>query len=135
MASSATVSSTCGRWCTPWTSTVCAIRSSSICGRGSGAERMVLYITAEDVFGDEATPSSGPRPLHTIPPTLSALYDMGMRHHVRDASLLWAATNELEPVPDWRLDRLVIRIALYGREKLKLEPGSRAAIFGPLGWI
>ena len=38
-------------------------------------------------------------------------------------------------VPDWKLDRLVIRIALYCREKLALEPGTRAAVFGKLGWL
>ena len=46
---------------------------------------MLLYITAEDVFGGPTPERRGPRPLHTIPDTVSALYDMGMRHHVRDA--------------------------------------------------
>jgi len=93
---------------------------------------MLLYITAEDVFGDAAPAPRGPRPLHAVPPTLGALYDMGMRHHVRRAVLQCA---ELQAAPDWKLDRLVIRIALYGREKLGLEPGTRAAVFGRLGWL
>jgi hypothetical protein len=97
---------------------------------------MLLYITAEDVFGDEAAPQRrGPRPLHSIPATLAALYDMGMRHHVRAAAMLWPEADALAPVPDWRLDRLVIRIALYSREQLGLEPGTRAAAFGRLGWL
>jgi hypothetical protein len=96
---------------------------------------MLLYITAEDVFGDAAPQRRGPRPLHSIPPTLSALYDMGMRHHLRPAVLQWPSDGALEAVPDWKLDRLVIRLALYCREKLGLEPGTRAAVFGRLGWL
>lgn len=96
---------------------------------------MLLYITAEDVFGDKAPQPRGARPLHSLPATLNALYDMGMRHHLRRAVLLWPEATELLPVPDWKLDRLVIRIALYAREKLGLEPGSRAAVIGRLGWL
>jgi len=40
-----------------------------------------------------------------------------------------------EPMPDWRLDRLVIRTALYSRENLGLEPGGVAAVFGRLSWL
>jgi hypothetical protein len=96
---------------------------------------MLLYITAEDVFGNAAPQRRGPRPLHSIPLTVSGLYDMGMRHHLRPAALLWPADAELEAVPDWKLDRLVIRIALYCREKLGLEPGTRTVVFGRLGWL
>ena len=92
---------------------------------------MLLYITAEDVFGDAPAPGA-PRPHPGAPATLGALYDQGMRHHRRRAVLHCA---ELGAVPDWKLDRLVIRIALYGREKLGLEPGSRAAVFGRPGWL
>ena len=42
---------------------------------------MLLYITAEDMLGDATFEHPRPRPLQAIPPTLSALYDMGMRHH------------------------------------------------------
>jgi hypothetical protein len=96
---------------------------------------MLLYITAEDVFGDATPKRRGPRPLHSMPPTVSALYDMGMRHHLRSQALLWPAKGGLEAVPDWKLDRLVIRIALYCRENLRLEPGTRAAVFGRLAWL
>jgi hypothetical protein len=92
---------------------------------------MLLYITAEDVFG--GAPAHGaPRPQDGVPATLGALYDQGMRHHARRAVLHSA---ELGAVPDWKLDRLVIRIALYGREKLGLEPGTRAAVFGRPSWL
>jgi hypothetical protein len=49
--------------------------------------------------------------------------------------MLWPGTDGFEPVPDWRLDRLAIRVALYGREKLGVEPGGRVALFGRLGWV
>jgi len=92
---------------------------------------MLLYITAEDVFGDAPAPGA-PRPQQGAAATLGALYDQGMRHHARRAVLQAA---ELQAMPDWKLDRLVIRIALYGREKLGLEPGTRAVLFGRLGWL
>lgn len=96
---------------------------------------MLLYITAEDVFGSDTPERRGPRPLHAIPATLSGLYDLGLRHHVRPAVLTWWTGDTLERVPDWKLDRLAIRLALFGRERLGLEPGERAVVMGRLGWL
>jgi hypothetical protein len=96
---------------------------------------MILYITAEDVFGDGAPERPGPRPLHRIPETVAGLYDLGLRHHVRPAVMAWPAADGFESAPDWKLDRLAIRIALYGREKLGVEPGERVAVFGRLHWL
>lgn len=96
---------------------------------------MLLYITAEDVFGSDTPRHRGPRPLHTIPPTVAGLFDIGLRHHVRDAVLTFWQGGQLERVPDWKLDRLAIRVALFGRERLSLEPGGRVAVFGRLGWL
>lgn len=96
---------------------------------------MLLYITAEDVFGSGTPERRGPRPLHTIPATVAGLYDIGLRHHVRSASMAWWTEGALERVPDWKLDRLAIRLALFGRERLGLEPGERVAIVGRLGWM
>jgi hypothetical protein len=96
---------------------------------------MLLYIRAEDYIGGTTPERKGPRPLHTIPETVSALYDMGMRHHERASVLLWATVGTFEPVPDWKLDRLVIRVALFERERLGLEPGGRLAVFGRLGYL
>lgn len=96
---------------------------------------MLLYITAEDVFGDAAPAPRQPHPGPGLPATLSALYDRGMRHHQRRGPLRWPEGAELQVAPDWKLDRLVIRIALYCREKLGLEPGTRAAVFGRLSWL
>jgi hypothetical protein len=96
---------------------------------------MLLYITAEDVFGSDTPQRRGPLPLHTIPPTVAGLFDLGLRHHVRRAALAWWTGGSLEPVPDWRLDRLAIRIALFGRERLGLEPGERVVVLGRLEWL
>jgi hypothetical protein len=96
---------------------------------------MLLYITAEDVFGSGTPERRGPRPLHTIPPTVAGLYDLGLRHHVRPAAMMWWTGGTLEQVPDWKLDRLAIRLALFGRERLGLEPGERVAVLGRLGWL
>lgn len=96
---------------------------------------MLLYITAEDVFGSDTPERRGPRPLHAIPATLAGLYDLGLRHHVRSAAMSWWTRDVLEQVPDWKLDRLAIRLALFGRERLGLEPGERAIVMGRLGWL
>jgi hypothetical protein len=96
---------------------------------------MLLYITAEDVFGDGAPERPGPRPLHRIPDTVAGLYDLGLRHHVRPAAMAWPTAEGFESVPDWKLDRLAIRTALFGREKLGVEPGDRVAVFGRLNWL
>jgi len=96
---------------------------------------MLLYITAEDVFGGATPERRGPRPLHTIPATVAGLFDLGLRHHVRRAALGWWTGEGLELAPDWKLDRLAIRLALYGRERMGLEPGGRVAVMGRLGWL
>jgi AMP-binding enzyme len=96
---------------------------------------MLLYITAEDVFGSDTPKQSGPRPLHTVPATVAGLYDLGLRHHVRQAAMLWPGDGGFAAVPDWKLDRLTIRLALFARERLGLEPGERVAVFGRLGWL
>ena len=96
---------------------------------------MLLYITAEDVFGSETPERRGPRPLHTIPKTVAGLFDLGLRHHVRRAALASWTDGSLEPVPDWRLDRRAIRIALFGHERMGLEPGGRVVVVGRLGGL
>jgi hypothetical protein len=96
---------------------------------------VLLYIRVEDVLGDTAPQPRRRRSLDALPPTLCLFYDTAMRHHARAAALRLPEEREREALPDWKLDRLVIRIALYGREKLGLEPGTRALVFGKLGWL
>ncbi len=95
---------------------------------------MFFYITAEDVFGSD-TPRRAPRPPHPTPDTLCGLYDLGLRHHVRPAVLSCWTDGVQTSFPDWKFDRLAIRLALFGRERLGLEPGQRALVMGPLGWL
>lgn len=90
---------------------------------------MLLYVTAGEPQEREF------RPLHTIPETLAGLYDLGMRHHIRHAVLLHWDKDGWQPMPDWRLDRRVIRLALHGRERLDVNPGDRVAIFGRSSWL
>ena len=89
-------------------------RTSSAAARRSGAGRA------------RCTPS---------PRRVAGLFDLGLRHHVRPAAMKWWTDGALEAVPDWRLDRLAIRLALFGRERLGLEPGERVAVLGRLGWL
>jgi hypothetical protein len=96
---------------------------------------MLLYITAEDIFGSDRPERAGPRPLHRIPETVAGLFDLGLRHHVRPAVMAWPGGEGFESVPDWKLDRLAIRVALQGRERMGVEPGVRVALFGRLGWL
>jgi hypothetical protein len=96
---------------------------------------MLLYVTVEDLLDDPGPERRGSRPPHAIPATLSALYDLGMRHHVRSAAMLWPSDSGFETVADWRLDRLVIRVALYARERLGLNPGGNLAVVGGMGWL
>ena len=91
---------------------------------------MRLYIAAEDVFGSDTPKSRGPRPLHTIPSTVVGLIDLGLRHHERPAAMTWWTDGTLELAPDWKLDRLAIRFALFGRERLGLKPGEPVAVLG-----
>ena len=96
---------------------------------------MLLYITAEDIFGSDRPERAGPRPLHRIPETVAGLFDLGLRHHIRPAAMVWSGEEGFESVPDWKLDRLAIRVALQGRERMGVEPGTRVALFGRLGWL
>jgi AMP-binding enzyme len=93
---------------------------------------VLLYVTIEEILGEPERRES--RPARDFPPatTLGGLYDQAMRHHQRRAVSLHWESDRLEPVPDWKFDRLVIRLAIYLRERLKLERGERVAILGPL---
>lgn len=92
---------------------------------------MLLYVTTGEPQEREA------RPLHTIPKTVCGLYDLGMREHSRKALLLHRDSDAWLEMPDWRFDRMVIRIAVYARERLNVDGGDRLAIMGPLSplWL
>jgi acyl-CoA synthetase (AMP-forming)/AMP-acid ligase II len=65
------------------------------------------------------------------PDTLCKLYMHAMRCHSRRAALRSVRGGRLVDVPDWRLDRQVIRLALFVRERLGFTAGQTAAIVAP----
>lgn len=87
----------------------------------------LLLIGYIDSLFAERTALTG-KPLGTTPETLNQLYLQAMRHHAREAALLTRAGERWEPMPDWRFDRHVIRVALYLQERAGLKPGDRIAI-------
>ena len=84
----------------------------------------------DSLFAERTAVTS--RPLGTLPETLAQLYLQAMRHHAREAVLLSRDGEQWAPVPDWRFDRQVIRMALYLKERAGLKPGDRVAIVSEL---
>src|SRR6266516_785383 len=64
--------------------------------------------------------------------TVSELYLAAMREHDRKSVTLHWSGDRWEETPDWRLDRQVIRLALYLRERAGVGPGERVVILSPL---
>jgi hypothetical protein len=71
-------------------------------------------------------------PLRAVPETLNRLHAQAMRTHARQSALLSRVNAEWGAMPDWQLDRQVIRVALYLRERLGVEPGERVALLSEL---
>ena len=84
----------------------------------------------DSLFAERTAVTS--RPLGTLPETLAQLYLQAMRHHAREAVLLSRNGEQWAPLPDWRFDRQVIRIALYLKERAGVKPGDRVAIVSEL---
>lgn len=89
---------------------------------------MFLYI--DSLFGDSREREV--EPLGAVPLTLNQLYVRAMREHARDAVLLHQTDGRWARTPDWRLDRSVIRAALYLKENLNIQPGDPVALIGDL---
>ena len=71
-------------------------------------------------------------PYLTLPETLNRLHARAMREHARPSALLFREGGEWRSTPDWRLDRHVIRLALYLGERLGIGPGQRVAVISEL---
>lgn len=61
-------------------------------------------------------------------PTLAEMYLAAMRTHQRRAAILHWAEERWQETPDWRLDRQVIRLGLFLRERFGLKAVDRVAI-------
>src|SRR6266481_3270369 len=66
------------------------------------------------------------------PATLASLFLGAMRRHDRKAALLQRDGARWRETPDWRLERQVIRLALFLRERAALAPGGRILIVSRL---
>src|SRR6266446_2274781 len=66
------------------------------------------------------------------PPTVALLFLASMRKHDRAAALLHRDGAKWRETPDWRLERQVIRLALFLRERAALLPGDLLAIVSGL---
>src|SRR2546430_11693539 len=66
------------------------------------------------------------------PPTVALLFLASMRKHDRAAALLHQDGTKWRETPDWRLERQVIRLALFLRQRASLGPGDPVAIVSRL---
>jgi acyl-CoA synthetase (AMP-forming)/AMP-acid ligase II len=66
------------------------------------------------------------------PATLATSFLAAMRRHDRAAVLLHHDGVKWREIPDWRLERHVIRFALFLRDRARLAPGERVAIVSRL---
>jgi long-chain acyl-CoA synthetase len=95
-----------------------------------GAEHLILLGYLDSLFV-ESEARSVPPP-REIPATLNRLFAGAMRAHDRTTALLHSDGGVWRPTPDWRLDRQVIRLALYLRERIGVAPGDRIALLAEL---
>ena len=85
---------------------------------------MILYL--DSVFAEPRERIA--EPSVAVPDTLNKLYLQAMRDHARDALLMQREGERWCSTPDWRFDRHVIRLGLYLRHHMGIEPGDRVAI-------
>jgi long-chain acyl-CoA synthetase len=93
-------------------------------------EQLVFVLYLDSLFVEARTREVAP--LRDLPETLNRLHTQAMREHARESALLSRVNADWTQTPDWRLDRHVIRLALYLRERLGVEPGQRIALLSEL---
>jgi long-chain acyl-CoA synthetase len=86
----------------------------------------------ESLFAESSPRKLEPRQTGHGPETLNRLYLHCMREHERKAAFLSLRDGRWEALPDWRLDRWVIRLALHLQERVGVEPGDRVAVVSDL---
>ncbi len=89
---------------------------------------MILYIDSVFAEGRERNTT----PPGVVPETLNRLYLQAMRDHRREAVLAERVGDRWAPVPDWRLDRWIIRFALYLQDRIAMRSGDRLVLWSEL---
>ena len=80
-------------------------------------------------------------PLREVPAseraTLGDLHLAAERKHERQAVFKRRVAGQVHEVPDWRFHRNIIRLALYLRERLRIQVGDTIALSGPpsVEWV
>jgi AMP-binding enzyme len=95
-----------------------------------GIEHLVFLAYLDSLFVEPRTREV--TPTREIPETVNRLFIQAMREHARERALLHWENGDWRATPDWRLDRHVIRLALYLRERLGIGPGDRVALVSEL---
>jgi long-subunit acyl-CoA synthetase (AMP-forming) len=95
-------------------------------------ELLPLLGYLESLFAESSQRKIEPRQAGHGPETLNRLYLDCMREHERKAALLYLRGESWESLPDWRLDRWVIRLALYLQERVGVSAGDRIAVVSDL---
>src|SRR5262245_15164669 len=90
-----------------------------------------MLSAAADVFATERRGGTA-KPLFELPESVSKLYLLAMRQHARKASLTYRLADDWVEIPDWRLDRRVLRIGLFLQHRLQLAPRERVLLFAPV---
>jgi hypothetical protein len=94
-------------------------------------ETLVFLAYLDSLFSEGGARERTATP-RAVPETLNRLHADAMREHARRGALLAREGGEWKPMPDWRLDRQVIRLALYLRERLGVSTGDRVALVSEL---
>jgi long-chain acyl-CoA synthetase len=98
----------------------------------SHLEWLPLLGYLESLFAESSPRKIERRQMGQGPETLNRLYLHCMREHERKTALLYPRGGSWDSLPDWRLDRWVIRLALYLQEHVGVMPGDRIAVVSEL---
>jgi long-chain acyl-CoA synthetase len=95
-------------------------------------ETLILVGYLDQIFSEAGPREVTPLRTRTMPETLNRLHADAMRNHARANALLAQENGRWNATPDWRLDRQIIRLGLYLRERLGVESGQRVALLSEL---
>src|SRR3954470_18370108 len=95
-------------------------------------ETLVLVGYLDQLFSEADARQVVSLQARSLPETLNRLHADAMREHARPSALLSHQDADWIATPDWRLDRRIIRLALYLHERLGVVPGQRVVLFSEL---